>query len=101
MLLGVVATDANSAWAVGAGGVILHTTDGGATWARWGSGLPFVNVTDIWVAPDSSKVRLATFGRGFWELQGSVVVTAPAITGQPSSVTVTAPATATVRAKTR
>jgi hypothetical protein len=74
---------------------LYRSGDGGATWARWGTGLPLVNVTDVWVAPDSSKVRVSTFGRGFWELQGSVVVTAPTITSQPASTTVTAPATAT------
>ena len=47
---------------------VYRSTDGGATWARFGSGLPLVNVTDLYLAPDSSLVRAATFGRSVWEL---------------------------------
>jgi hypothetical protein len=50
------------------GNGVYRSTDGGATWARFGSGMPLVNVTDLYVAPDASKVRASTFGRGFWEL---------------------------------
>ncbi len=74
---------------------LYRSADGGASWSRWGSGLPLVNVTDVWVAPDASKVRVATFGRGFWELQGEDVATAPSITGHPQNQTVNAGATAT------
>lgn len=74
---------------------LYRSADGGANWVRWGSGLPLVNVMDLWVAPDSSKVRVATYGRGFWELQGTSTPTAPTITNQPQSATVTAGATAT------
>jgi photosystem II stability/assembly factor-like uncharacterized protein len=48
---------------------VYRSTDAGATWARFGSQMPLVNVTDIYVSADSSLVRAATFGRGFWELQ--------------------------------
>ncbi|MBI3130146.1 MAG: hypothetical protein HYZ13_02195 [Acidobacteria bacterium] len=68
---------------------LYRSADSGASWVRWGSGLPLVNVTDVWVAPDSSKVRVATYGRGFWELQGTTSPTAPSITGQPANATVT------------
>jgi photosystem II stability/assembly factor-like uncharacterized protein len=47
---------------------VYRSTDGGANWARFGSGMPLVNVTDLYVSPDASKVRAATFGRGIWEL---------------------------------
>jgi hypothetical protein len=47
---------------------VYRSTDGGATWARFGAGLPLVNVTDVEVLPDSSLVRAATFGRSAWEL---------------------------------
>ncbi len=47
---------------------VYRSTDGGATWARFGSGLPLVNVTDLYIAPDASLVRAATFGRAVWEL---------------------------------
>ena len=47
---------------------VYRSTDGGATWARFGNGMPLVNVTDLYVAPDASLVRAATFGRSVWEL---------------------------------
>ena len=47
---------------------VYRSTDTGATWERFGAGMPLVNVTDLYVAPNSSRVRAATFGRGFWEL---------------------------------
>ena len=47
---------------------IYRSIDGGTNWARFGSGLPLVNVEDIYISPTSSVVRIATFGRGFWQL---------------------------------
>lgn len=43
-------------------------TSGALTWSRFGAGMPLVNVMDLYVAPNSNRVRAATFGRGFWEL---------------------------------
>ena len=48
---------------------VYRSTDGGASWVRFGSGLPLVNVTDLYLSPDSTLVRLASYGRGFWQLQ--------------------------------
>jgi photosystem II stability/assembly factor-like uncharacterized protein len=47
---------------------VYRSTNGGTTWARFGTGLPLVNVTDLYIAPDASLVRAATFGRSVWEL---------------------------------
>jgi photosystem II stability/assembly factor-like uncharacterized protein len=47
---------------------VYKSTDSGATWTRFGAGMPLVNAMDMYIAPDSSLVRVATFGRGFWEL---------------------------------
>jgi photosystem II stability/assembly factor-like uncharacterized protein len=47
---------------------LYRSPDRGATWTRFGSGLPLVEVTDLYLSSDSSLVRSATFGRGFWEL---------------------------------
>ena len=47
---------------------VYRSVDSGGTWERFGAGMPLVNVTDLYVAPNSSRVRAATFGRGFWEL---------------------------------
>ena len=46
---------------------VYRSPDRGATWVRFGSGLPLVEVTDLYLSSDS-PVRAATFGRGFWEL---------------------------------
>jgi photosystem II stability/assembly factor-like uncharacterized protein len=47
---------------------VYRSTDAGATWARFGGGMPFTNVMDLYISPDGSLVRAATFGRGIWEL---------------------------------
>ena len=47
---------------------VYRSTDGGGNWARFGAGMPLVNVTDFYISPTSSRMRAATFGRGFWEL---------------------------------
>ena len=47
---------------------VYRSTDAGATWARYGSGLPLVNVTDFYISPSSTLARISTFGRGFWDL---------------------------------
>lgn len=47
---------------------IYRTTDGGANWEAYANGLPTVRVNDIYMPPDGSFVRIATYGRGIWEL---------------------------------
>jgi hypothetical protein len=47
---------------------IYRTTDGGANWAPFGNGLPTVRVNDIYMPPDGSFMRIATYGRGIWEM---------------------------------
>jgi len=47
---------------------VYRSLDRGTTWARFGSGMPLVNVNDIYLSADSTLVRAATFGRGFWDL---------------------------------
>ncbi|MBS2023119.1 MAG: hypothetical protein JST92_11950 [Deltaproteobacteria bacterium] len=37
-------------------------------WTRFGTGLPMVSVTDLSVSADGALVRIATYGRGFWEI---------------------------------
>ncbi|MDR2562256.1 MAG: hypothetical protein LBC63_10880 [Holophagales bacterium] len=46
---------------------LYRSTNQGATWARFGDGLPLVSVRDIYIAPDNSFMRLGTHGRGVWE----------------------------------
>jgi len=47
---------------------VYRTTNGGTNWSRFGTGLPQGRVSDIYVAPDSSFIRIATWGRGVWEM---------------------------------
>jgi photosystem II stability/assembly factor-like uncharacterized protein len=47
---------------------VYSTTDGGANWEPHGFGLPTVRVNDIYMPPDGGFVRIATYGRGIWEL---------------------------------
>jgi MYXO-CTERM domain-containing protein len=73
---------------------IYRSVDGGATWTRFGAGMPLVEVTDLYISSDETLVRAATYGRGFWELGG------PAddfsITANPTSLTVAPGANGTV-----
>ena len=47
---------------------VYRTTDAGQTFDRFGDGLPLVEVTDLCVAPGAGSVKIATYGRGFWEI---------------------------------
>ncbi len=47
---------------------IYRTLDGGASWEPYGSGLPTVRVNDIYMPSDGGFMRIATYGRGIWEL---------------------------------
>lgn len=51
---------------------VYRSTDGGLNWSRYGQNLPMVAVRDLYIAPDGSFVRAATFGRGAWELVAPV-----------------------------
>lgn len=47
---------------------LYKSTDGGENWVRFGFGLPLVSVTDVFISPDSSLLRVGTYGRGIWQL---------------------------------
>lgn len=47
---------------------VYRTTNGGASWEPFSNGLPTVRVNDIYMPPDGSFMRIATYGRGIWEL---------------------------------
>jgi len=55
---------------------IYRTTDGGADWEPYGNGLPTVRVNDIYMPPDGGFMRIATYGRGIWELPQLELVSA-------------------------
>lgn len=50
---------------------VYITTDNGATWNRMGDGLPMVPVRDMYVAQNQDFIRVATYGRGLWEIYPS------------------------------
>jgi len=52
---------------------VYRTTNGGTSWSLFGTGLPQVRVTDIYLAPNSSYLRVSTWGRGVWEIANSPV----------------------------
>jgi hypothetical protein len=47
---------------------MYRSADGGTTFVRYGKGLPLVSVTDVSISADGSSLRIATYGRGFWEI---------------------------------
>jgi hypothetical protein len=47
---------------------LYRSTDDGSSWAPYGNGLPTVRVADIYMPTDGSFIRIATYGRGMWEL---------------------------------
>jgi len=47
---------------------VYRTNDGGASWTRFGAGLPAATTTGLWIAEDGSVLRAATYGRGIWEV---------------------------------
>ena len=65
---------------------VYTSGNGGTTWTRFGTGLPLVAVRDLYIAPDSSFLRAATFGRGVWEVQAAAA--GPALTLAPTTATV-------------
>ncbi|MDX6614636.1 MAG: hypothetical protein QOD75_3822, partial [Blastocatellia bacterium] len=46
---------------------VYNSTDGGANWTPYGTGLPRVAVFDIAIQSPSRILRIATHGRGIWE----------------------------------
>ena len=77
LLTGVSAADADTAWAVGQAGVILKTTDGGATWTPqtpgstyWPKGVEAVNEDVAWVygGIGAGSVYRTVDGGATWQL---------------------------------
>lgn len=58
---------------------LYRSANGGATWERYGQGLPAVPVMGITLVEDGSRLRVATFGLGVWE------IATPAATGRRRS----------------
>lgn len=54
---------------------VYRSKDAGATWALFGNGLPASSAQDIRISDDGTLVRLATHGRGIWELKAGATPT--------------------------
>ena len=48
---------------------VYRTLDGGENWEIYGEGMPVVRVDDMEMQTVSGKLRVATHGRGMWEIQ--------------------------------
>ncbi len=48
---------------------VYNSTDGGATWAPYGVGFPRVAVFQMVLQPATGLLRVATHGRGIWEIK--------------------------------
>jgi photosystem II stability/assembly factor-like uncharacterized protein len=59
--------DSNSLYA-GTDIGVYHSTDGGASWLPLGAGLPHVAVFDVKISNIQRYLRIATHGRGIWEI---------------------------------
>ena len=85
-LNGVAFVNASDGWAVGFGGTILHTTNGGATWTVQNSGttsdlygVAFVNASDGWAVGgypvygdgEGDNILATTNGGATWTAQSS------------------------------
>ncbi len=47
---------------------VYRTTNGGASWSQFGAGLPVVKVSDLYMPARGGFLRIATYGRGIWEI---------------------------------
>ncbi len=72
---------------------VYRTSDGGASWALVGAGLPQVRVTDLYLFPNGQKLRASTWGRGVWEVSLASDGMISGITISPSSATLAPGAT--------
>lgn len=76
---------------------VYRSADGGATWAPFGNGLPRVAIFDMAIQAASRTLRIATHGRGMWEL--SISATPAILQGTVTdAITHAAVANATVTA---
>ena len=77
-LFAVAFPDATHGWAVGEGGAILVTTNGGATWSKQSSGtfatfwgVAFSDATHGWAVGEGGLILATTNGGATWSARGS------------------------------
>jgi hypothetical protein len=64
---------------------VYESTNGGTSWVRFGTGLPLVAARDLYIAPDKTYIRVATFGRGVWQ---APITSSPSVSVSPATATV-------------
>ena len=65
---------------------VYNSTDGGASWSVYGTGLPVVAVFDMAIQKNTRVLRIATHGRGMWENSGPPLpIQLATLTGTPVS----------------
>ena len=47
---------------------VYWTQNGGNSWSLFGAGLPNVSVRGLYLSPEGAFMRIATYGRGVWEV---------------------------------
>ena len=47
---------------------VYCTQDGGKSWSLFGAGVPNVSVRGLYVSLEGRFMRIATYGRGVWEI---------------------------------
>jgi hypothetical protein len=65
---------------------VYQSVDGGANWIPFGVGLPRVAVFDMGIPNGKRVVRIATHGRGMWEIQLPTAAPAPVIVADGSTL---------------
>ena len=64
---------------------LYRSTDGGANWALFGAGLPHASIYDIAITADGTALRVATYGRGIWQLEVTTPTNVPPVVTAASS----------------
>src|SRR5260370_4111533 len=62
---------------------VYSSSDGGASWARFGTGLPNAQVRDVQVVPGQDLIAAGPYGRGIVGINGPVPPTHLALVAQP------------------
>jgi cytochrome oxidase assembly protein ShyY1 len=68
---------------------VYASSDGGASWDPFGTGLPAVAVFDMAIHPVTHVLRIATHGRGMWQNTITNANQAPVVTTSPGTTTYT------------
>src|SRR5262249_51442034 len=66
---------------------VYASTDSGATWAPFGSGMPVIPIFDLAIQRNNRVLRAATHGRGVWEASIATAGASITITSNPSGRT--------------